>query len=66
MKSNHMRASWQSSSATLTHNETVPRPIGPVTQLDGKEQLHYEVVILTGWIRQKRHVVAFLNCQLKS
>jgi hypothetical protein len=51
----------ENSGVTLMHDDTARLLIGPVTLLDGKAQLHQEVVIPAGWDRHQLHAVAFVQ-----
>jgi hypothetical protein len=51
----------ENSGATLLHDDTARLLIGPVTLLDGKAQLHREVVIPAEWNRHQLHAVAFVQ-----
>ena len=51
----------ENSGVTLMHDDTARLLFGPVTLLDGKAQLHQEVIIPAEWNRQHLHAVAFVQ-----
>ena len=51
----------ENSGVTLMHDDTARLLLGPVALLNGKAQLHQDVVIPAGWNRQHLHAVAFVQ-----